>query len=135
MRAFRIVVAGHGGIAAAFIASAEMICGPIEDAVAVALLPEQSPEQLADAMREAVGPEDVPVLLLTDLAGGTPSNVACLVARGRANTVTLAGLNLGILVEAATGVTALDDASIRQLVEAGRTSIVDLTKRMAASGS
>src|SRR3972149_265937 len=39
MRAFRIVVAGHGDLAAALVAAAEMICGRIPDLHPVALHP------------------------------------------------------------------------------------------------
>lgn len=133
MRGFRIVVASHGELAAAFVASAEMICGPLEDVAPVALRPEHSPEAYAELLRGAVG--DGPCLILADLAGGTPSNVATLVARGRPDVVSVAGANLGMLIEAAASLASIDDEAIRQLVTAGRDGIVNATARLARAGT
>lgn len=130
MRPFRIVIAAHGPLAAALLASAAMICGPQEDVVALGLEPDESPEGFAERMREAMGPPDTRTLLLTDLQGGTPHNVACLVARGRPNTVTVAGVNLGIVIEAVTSLESLDEESVERLVSTGRDSIVDSTRRL-----
>lgn len=133
MRGFRIVVASHGDLAAAFLASAEMICGPLDDARAVDLRPTHTPEAYAGLLREAVG--DGPCLILADLTGGTPSNVAMLVARARPNIVAVAGLNLGMLIEAATSLTSLDAEAIDQLVTSGRDSIVNASARLARAGT
>ncbi len=130
MRPFRIVIAAHGSLAAAFLASATMICGPQEDVVALGLEPHESPEGFAERMREAMGPPEAGTLLLTDLQGGTPHNVACLVARGRPRTVTVAGVNLGIVIEAVTSLETLDEESVERLVSTGRDSIVDSTRRL-----
>lgn len=132
-RGFRIVVVSHGDLAAAFLASAQMIMGPIEDSCAVALLPEDSPELYADLLRDAIGTG--PCLILADLAGGTPANVARLVARGRAGTAAIAGVNLGILIEAATSLSSLEDEAIDALVSAGRGSIVQTSSRLVGTGS
>ena len=130
VRPFRIVIAAHGPLAAAFLASAEMICGPDADVVALGLEPDERPEAFADRMREALGPADAHTLILTDLRGGTPHNVACLVARDRPNTVTVAGVNLGIVIEAVTSLETLDDDAVKGLVSTGRDSIVDSTRRL-----
>jgi PTS system mannose-specific IIA component len=130
VRPFRIVIAAHGSLADAFLASSAMICGPQDDVVALGLEPHESPEGFADRMREAMGPPETPTLILTDLQGGTPYNVACLVARGRPNTVTVAGINLGIVIEAVTSMESLDEASVGGLVSTGRDSIVDSTRRL-----
>jgi PTS system mannose-specific IIA component len=133
VRGFRIVVATHGDLGAAFLASAEMICGPIDDSRAVGLLPEHSPEAYAELLRDAVG--EGPCLILADLAGGTPCNVAMLVARNRPNLVAIAGTNLGRVIEAATSLTSLDEPSIEQLVSAGRASVTNATGRLTAAGT
>jgi mannose PTS system EIIA component len=133
VRGFRIVVASHGDLATALLASAELIVGPIDDARAVGLLPDQTPEAYADVLRTAVGPG--PCLILADLFGGTPFNCARMVARGRAGVVVLAGVNLGIIIEAATSLSALEDEAIDALVSAGRGSIVAAGTRLVRSNS
>ena len=133
MRGFRIVVAGHGDLAAAFLASAEMIAGPIEDSCAVGIVPGQTPEQYGDILREAVGTG--PCLILADLAGGTPANVALVVTRRRLDVVVIAGLNLGLLIEASMSLASLDDEAIEALVAAGRGALVNASSRLVRSRS
>ena len=129
MRPFRIVIAAHGSLATALLGSAEMICGPQDDAVALGLQPDDSPESFADRMRDALGGPDRATLLLTDLQGGTPHNVACLVARGRSDVAVVGGVNLGIVIEAVTSLESIDEEAIAHLVSTGRDSIVDSTRR------
>jgi mannose/fructose-specific phosphotransferase system component IIA len=133
VRGFRIVVVAHGDLAAALLSSAEMICGPIEDSRAVGLMPDHTPEVFAALLRDALG--SGPCLVLADLGGGTPGNVALLVSRDRADVTVVAGVTLGMLIEAATSVTALDDATIEHLVTAGRAGVVHATRRLAGSGT
>ena len=131
MRGFRIVVAAHGDLAAALLASAESICGSIENAVALGLGPAESPEMYAERMRDAVG--STPSLVLADLAGGTPANVALAVTRDRADVVVVAGASLGMLLEAVTSLPALDGAAIEALVAAGRSGVVRQDDRIRSS--
>jgi PTS system mannose-specific IIA component len=130
MRSFRIVIAAHGGLAAAFRESAEMICGPSAGIVAVGLDPEDSPESFGERLRIELAAGEGPVLILTDLPGGTPHNVANVVARGRPQTAVVSGVNLGIVIEAATSLESLDEEAVARLVSAGRDSIVDSTTRL-----
>ena len=132
-RGFRIVVASHGDLANAFLSSAEMILGPIEDACAVALRPEHSPEAYAALLGDAVG--DGPCLILADLAGGTPANVAMMIARDRRVVVAITGVNLGMVIEAATSLDSLEDRAIEQLVAAGRDGVVNASSRLARTGT
>ena len=123
MRDFRIVVAAHGGLAAALVRSAELICGELRDVTPVGIAPSQTPETFATALRRAIEMDERPVLVLTDLDGGTPG------------TIVVAGATLGMLVEAATGLDGLDAAAAGHLVEAGRDGIVDVTARLARRGA
>ena len=75
MRTFRIVMAGHGTLPAALLATAELICGPIADMAAVGLEPTESPDHYAEGLRAAIGRDGRRVLVLCDLLGGTPFNV------------------------------------------------------------
>ena len=128
-RTFRIVVASHGQLASAMLGSAAMICGPGEDVVAVGLTPEQTPEAFGDILRSAMGRDDRPVLVMTDMVGGTPHNVAAVVCRAASATREVAcvsGLNLAMLLEALVSMGSMDRSAIEGLVTAGRASIVDV---------
>ena len=132
-RSFRIVVACHGDLAAALLASTEMICGHLDDAVAVGLTPHESPEGFAEALDAAIGSDDRPVLIIVDLTGGTPYNVASaacrrLQAAGR-QTACVSGANLGMLLEAATSLGSISEGAVAGLVSAGQAGVADVTRR------
>lgn len=134
MRDFRIVVAGHSGLSAALVRSAELICGELRDVTAVGIAPADTPETFATELRRALGLDDRPVLVLADLRGGTPANVAAQLAHDRPGTHVVAGVTLAMLVEAATSSGALDDGAVARLVEAARDGIVDVTGRLGQGG-
>jgi mannose/fructose-specific phosphotransferase system component IIA len=107
--------------------SAAMICGPLGDAVALGLLPGQTPEAFGDEIQAAIRGAGRPVLILTDLTGGTPYNAAQLACRqARASSLKVdcvSGANLGLLLEAAISVESLDATTIERLVADGRAGI------------
>jgi len=134
MRAFRIVVAAHGDLADAFVSAASLICGPLRELHAVGLRADDSPETFGERLREACGDDD-PLLILTDLVGGTPHNVAFALARRRPSAVVISGVNLAVLIEAATSIDVLDDATTTHLVSLGREALADMVTVVASRSS
>ena len=132
MRDFRILVAAHGDLAAAFLASAELICGRLEDVHAVGLLPTDSPESFDERLIAAAGDPADRLLILTDLAGGTPHNVALAATRRLPKAVLISGVNLAVLIEAVTSIDALDGESVERLVASGREALVQPSQMLAA---
>ena len=95
-----LVVATHGTLGQALLDTVAMIIGPSDGACAVSLSREQAPEQLhallCSAIRQ-VAPVDG-VLIVVDMFGGTPANVAMtLLEPGRVEV--LAGVNLPMLLK------------------------------------
>ena len=135
MRAFRIVVAAHGDLAAGLVSAAQLICGRIDDLAAVGLEPADSPESFAVRLAAAAPDPDAPVLLLTDLVGGTPHNVAFALVRRRPSAVLISGVNLAVLMEAAMTDEALGPALVGRLVEAGRSALSDGASLVASRSS
>jgi mannose/fructose/sorbose-specific phosphotransferase system IIA component len=124
-----IVIVSHGELGDALIRAAEMIAGPAEDLYSVSLLPGDSPERFGErleaALQEMEGQE---TLVLIDLFGGTPYNVAArqmLVRKEHIECVT--GANLPMLLEL---VMSRDGASLPELAEeiarAGQESVKNL---------
>lgn len=132
MRDFRIVVAAHGDLARALVATAELICGALDDVAAVGLDPTDTPETYRDRLLAALGDPTQPVLVLADLVGGTPHNVALAATRIAPHAVVISGVNLAVVIEAATSLDALDSASMERLVTSGREALVDGTALLAA---
>ncbi|MEW5992371.1 MAG: PTS sugar transporter subunit IIA [Chloroflexota bacterium] len=132
MRGFRILVAAHGDLADAFLATAELICGALEDVHAVGLLPTDSPESYDERLMAAAGDPAGSLLILTDLAGGTPHNVALVATRRLPKAVLISGVNLAVLIEAVTSIDALDGESVERLVASGREALVQPSQMLAA---
>jgi N-acetylgalactosamine PTS system EIIA component len=131
MRSFRIVVAAHGDLADAFVSAATLICGVLHDLIAVGLRPDDSPESYAERLSPALD-GDGGVLILTDLVGGTPHNVALSLARRLPAATVISGVNLAVLVEAATSTDALDAETVERLVALGRGALSDVSSLAAA---
>ena len=72
-----IIVAGHGKLADSLVEAAKLVVTGANDIISVALDPNDDSQQFQEQLKGAVvkmGQEDG-VLVLTDMFGGTPSNV------------------------------------------------------------
>jgi PTS system mannose-specific IIA component len=119
------VVVTHGQLATELLNAAEQIVGDLPRFAAVSIGwhddPDAAKEQISQALARVQGPGGA--LLLTDMFGGTPSNLAiAFLEVGRVEVVT--GVNLPMLLKLA-GLRASSDLLdvARQLREAGRNSI------------
>lgn len=117
MQVDRILVVGHGDLPEAMVASARMIAGALPAIAALGLRPGESPTTYGERMREALAGDD-PVLVLTDLRGGTPDNVAGVIARRRPGTYVVANCSLPLLIELALG--GMDAAAVDEVAELTR---------------
>jgi PTS system N-acetylgalactosamine-specific IIA component len=135
VREFQIVLVGHGKLAAALLSSAELICGPIESIAAVGLHAHETPEHFADAIRATLVPGERRILVLTDLLGGTPHNVAAAIAARDPRIVCISGVNLPMVVEAVVGMESLDELAVRRLVDASRDAISTIGRALARRAS
>lgn len=94
-----IFVCTHGNFAEAIIQSAEMIIGPMEDAIPICLQPGMSGDEYLQAVREQVERcKEYNILILADLFGGTPCNTTARLLKDYSIHI-LTGLNLGMLLE------------------------------------
>jgi len=135
MRSFRIVLAGHGALPGALLGTTEMICGPVSDMSAVGIQAGESPDHFADGLRAAIGHDGRRVLVLCDLLGGTPFNVASAIARRSPRVVCVSGVSLGMAVEAALASGDLDEAFVEHLLEVGRSGVVETERHRARRAS
>jgi len=135
MRDFRILIAAHGDLAGALLSAAELICGQLDGVHAVGLLPTDSPESYSERFMAAAGDPADQLLILTDLAGGTPHNVALVATRRLPRAVLISGVNLAVLIEAAMSTDALDGEAAERLVASGREALVSASRLLAARQS
>ena len=98
-----IVLVAHGHLAPEFLAALEHVVGPQKQIASISIGPEDDMERRRLDILEAVKRADSGegVVLLTDMFGGTPSNLAISVMNG-SNVEVLAGVNLPMLIKLAT---------------------------------
>ncbi|WP_027586373.1 MULTISPECIES: PTS sugar transporter subunit IIA [Acidipropionibacterium] len=115
-----LVIAAHGEMAPALLASAEMIAGPSEDVRAVTFSKSEGPDDLLKKYEEASQELGSDVLFLVDLFGGSPFNAAARFAAAHPGTDVVTGVNLPMLVEVLMSRAVLTD--VPALVQQARTS-------------
>jgi PTS system N-acetylgalactosamine-specific IIA component len=100
----RIVVTGHGTFASGLVAAAELILGSRTDVAAVDFPATDTAEQLRMNLSEAVAAcgEASSLVVLCDLRGGSPFNVASALSLERAGMEIAYGANLPLLLELLT---------------------------------
>lgn len=122
-----VVVVTHGQLATELLNAAEMIVGDLPRFVALSIGWHDevtvAREALARAIERVRDGGDLPVLILTDMFGGTPSNLGLsFLEEGRVEVVT--GVNLAMLIKLARTSHHGDLLGLaRELVDDGREAI------------
>ena len=97
-----LVLVTHGRLASEFIVAMEHVVGPQERIAAICIGPDDDMEERRGQIAQAIKAVDTGagVIILTDLFGGTPSNLAIsLMEAGRVEVI--AGINLPMLIRLA----------------------------------
>lgn len=117
-----IVLVTHGRLAEEFRSALEHVVGPQEQIETICIGPDDDMEERREDILSAVHKADsgAGVVILTDMFGGTPSNLAISVMQGLPVEV-VAGVNLPMLVKLArVRVSADMRESVREAQDAGR---------------
>jgi PTS system mannose-specific IIA component len=129
-----MVLVTHGRLAVEFRAALEHVVGPQSQCATITIDPDDDMEQRRLDIVEAVRAVDSGdgVAILTDMFGGTPSNLAISVMND-SRTEVVAGINLPMLIKLASvrGDSDLDQA-VGQAQEAGR-KYINIASRVLAS--
>jgi len=130
-----LVLVTHGRLAVEFRSALEHVVGPQGQIEAVTIGAEDDSDLCRSDIIEAVNRVDSGdgVAILTDMFGGTPSNLA-ISAMERDNVEVIAGVNLPMLVKLASvrGECGLEEA-VNQAQEAGRKYISVASQILAAN--
>ncbi len=97
-----LVLVTHGRLAEEFLSAMQHVVGPQEQIAAVCIGPEDDMESRRNEILQKVKHVDTGsgVVVLTDMFGGTPSNLAISIM-DKANVEILAGANLPMLIKLA----------------------------------
>jgi mannose PTS system EIIA component len=129
-----IVLVTHGRLAAEFRAALEHVVGPQKQIESIAIGPDDDIEQRRQDIVSAVTKVDsgAGVVVLTDMFGGTPSNLAISIMNG-SNIEVIAAVNLPMLIKLASvrETSSLEQAVI-QAQDAGRKYIYVASRVLGA---
>ena len=119
------IIVTHGHLAGELLAAAEMIIGPISHITAVSIGWHDDVDAARDEVQRAITrvSQGAGVLLLTDMFGGTPTNIASMfLEEGAVEVVT--GVNLPMVIKLASSSTEDPLAEIaRKICDQGRQGI------------
>lgn len=120
-----IVIIAHAPLASALRQCvAHVFAERADEVVAVDVQPDAAVSQSVDQARRAIGPlGDVPLLMLTDMLGATPCNVARQLLQGRPGQL-LAGVNLPMLLRAVTYQDELLDTLVTRALQGGTQGVL-----------
>lgn len=124
-RKIAAVVVTHGQLASELLAAAEMIIGPISYITAVSIGWHDDVDAARDEVQRAITrvSQGAGVLLLTDMFGGTPTNIASMFLEdGKVEVVTGVNLPMVIKVTSQTGKESLLEIAHR-VCDQGRQGI------------
>lgn len=120
-----LVVVAHGGLAAEILKATEHVVGPLPAALAIGLEPKDDLAERRSEIEAAVAAVDdgSGVIVLTDMFGGTPSNLA-IAAMARDGVDVVTGVNLPMMMRLAKSRSLSRSEAIASAVEAGRKYIL-----------
>jgi mannose PTS system EIIA component len=115
------VIVTHGHLAGELLAAAEMIIGPVSHITAVSIGWHDDVDAARDEVQRAIArvSQKAGVLLLTDMFGGTPTNIASMFLEEDAVEV-ITGVNLPMVIKLAT--------------QSGSISLTELARRICDQG-
>ncbi|HEU0071210.1 MAG TPA: PTS sugar transporter subunit IIA [Alphaproteobacteria bacterium] len=98
-----LVLVTHGRLAEEFVAALEHVVGPQKDVASICIGPDDDMERRRSDIVAAVARVNSGsgVILMTDMFGGTPSNLAISVM-SESNVEVVAGVNLPMLIKFAS---------------------------------
>lgn len=117
-----LVLVTHGRLAAEFVAAMEHVVGPQKQVEAICIGPDDDMEARRAEIEQAAARVNTGqgVILLTDMFGGTPSNLA-ISLMGNGNVEVIAGINLPMLIRLASVREQMDiSKAVEAAQEAGR---------------
>jgi PTS system mannose-specific IIA component len=131
-----IVLVTHGNLAREFIAALEHVAGPQQGVSAVCIGADDDMERRRAEILESAKARDTGdgVIVLTDMFGGTPSNLSISIME-QAGVEVLAGVNLPMLVKLASLRGRPIAEAVRRAQEAGRKYITVASRFLAKEAS
>jgi PTS system mannose-specific IIA component len=132
MKDIALILFSHGHMAEETLRSAEMIAGAFEDARALSIYSKDTVESikknLKEVLKELKGYKNF--LVMVDIIGGTPCNVAITELYKEKNVRIISGFNLAMVLEFGTSRESNIDKLKDYLISLGKSQIKDLKQEL-----
>ena len=119
-----LIVMSHGKLAYEIMESAKMILGDINGYEIVSMMDEDGFEITSKKLQKSIdklGTNDI--LILVDLYGGTPFNIANIYSQKGNNITLISGMNLAMILEYFSSNTEKLDVLVNEIIKAGKDNI------------
>ena len=129
-----IIVVAHGGLAQAFVETAEMIVGPTDGFKACSFAQGSDVDSLRKMLKNSIKEvnKGEGVIILTDMFGGTPSNISLsFLENGKVEVVT--GVNLPMVITALTKRKGKDIVELTSLLKDGGSKNIHIASEILAT--
>ncbi|MDC8755156.1 PTS sugar transporter subunit IIA [Erythrobacter sp. sf7] len=131
-----LILVTHGRLADQFVEAMEHVVGPQDGIVTVCIGPNDDMEQRRADIAQAIESVDTGsgVIILTDLFGGTPSNLAIsLLETGHVEVI--AGINLPMLIRLAGARKVMDVTAAVQAAQAAGRNYITIASELLGQDS
>ncbi|MFT9096929.1 PTS sugar transporter subunit IIA [Liquorilactobacillus sp.] len=131
----KLILASHGPLAGAILASAELIIGKIDNVAAFSLTKEMGPKDLERELSEEIEKtDDDDIVLGLDLLGGTPSNVSVILLAKYPKLEVITGINLPMVIEYGNQ-KMLGQLNVAQLISMATAGVTNVKEKLAEDQS
>lgn len=119
-----LIVMSHGNFCHEIMESTKMILGDIKGYETVSMLDEEGFEITSRKLEKLLGKlGENKILILVDLYGGTPFNIANIFLQKNNNIRLIAGMNLAMIIEYFSSDIEDMDILINEIIKAGKDNI------------
>jgi PTS system mannose-specific IIA component len=129
-----IIVVAHGELARAFIDTAQMIVGPADGVRACSFVQGSDVDSLRKMLKTSIKEVNKGngVIILTDMFGGTPSNISLsFLEKGKVEVIT--GVNLPMVITALTKRTNKDIEDLARMLKEGGAKNIHIASEILAT--
>nr|WP_315522497.1 hypothetical protein [Olegusella massiliensis] len=130
----KILLLTHGGWGKSLLRGIQMILGSVDCVHEIALLPAYTLPEYMNMVREYTDTISDKSVIMTDLLGGTPSNVAASIGN-QTGIHVFSGLNAPMLLEACVEFSSGDELDYDAILDAGMGACVDVVATVKANMS
>ncbi|MDD3404062.1 MAG: PTS sugar transporter subunit IIA [Hespellia sp.] len=128
----QILLLTHGGWGMSLLKGVQMILGTADFVSEIALLPEMTFSEYYQKVEEKVKTLSKDSVIMTDVFGGTTTNVAAKLGRDFHFKV-YSGLNAAMLLEACSQIEFSGDVEPECILEAGKSAVKDVVEEVLNS--